>query len=87
MLSGRNKKIMKIKNHPKTRYTTIILNNGASYQTQWIISNESQSIEMDPTNNILWKPYQDSSDLITTKRTSQFNERFGNFGLDFSSKV
>ena len=78
---------MKIKNHPKTRSTTIVLNNGGSYQTQWIISNQSQGIEMDPTNNILWKPYQDSSDLTATKRTSQFNERFGHFDLDISSKV
>jgi ribosomal protein L31 len=78
---------MKIRSHPKTRYTTIILNNGASYQTQWIISNDSQSTEIDSTNNILWKPYQDSNDSSTAKRTSQFNERFGHFDLNFSGKI
>ena len=44
----------------------------------------SQGLEVDPNNNVLWKPYQDSSDLNTAKRISQFNERFGSLGLDES---
>jgi ribosomal protein L31 len=75
---------MNYKSHPKSKSTTLIMNNGASYPTQWILANPSQGLEVDPNNNILWKPYQDSSDLNTAKRISQFNERFGSLGLEDS---
>ena len=75
---------MKYKSHPRHKSSNLVLNNGASYPLEWILPNAVQGLEVDPNNNVLWKPYQDSSDLSTAKRISQFNERFGSLGLEES---
>ena len=80
-----NKNNMKFKNHPTIRNTTLVLSNGASYQTQWIISSKKKALEMDNNNNILWKTYQDTEDLGLAKRVTRFNDRFGSLGLDITS--
>ena len=76
---------MKYESHPRRKSSNLVLNNGASYPLEWILPNEGQGLEVDSNNNILWKPYQDSNDLSTAKRISQFNERFGSLGLDESN--
>merc|ERR1711865_599382 len=78
---------MNYKNHPRLKSTILIMNNGASYTTQWILTNPCRGLEVDPNNNVLWKPYQDSNDLNTAKRISQFNERFGSLDLGDSNET
>ena len=78
---------MKFKNHPILWDTTLVLSNGASYQTHWVISSKYKALESDSNNNILWKSYQESQDLGSAKRVALFKNRFGSLDLMDSSEM
>ena len=78
---------MKFKNHPILRDTSLVLSNGASYKTHWVISSKYKALEADSNNNIMWKSYQENQDLGSAKRVTLFKDRFGSLNLMDSDEI
>lgn len=72
---------MKTIKHPKIYHKSIILNNGATLPTTWILDNSLKALESDYTNNNSWKIYKNSK-LYDSSNLRSFKIKYGFLNLD-----
>jgi ribosomal protein L31 len=77
---------MKGKRHPHLRSTHLVLTNGATTPSSWVMGLSLYGLEEDSSSHPLWRPYDQEPSHAKIRGLHHFKERFGSLSLGPSSE-